>query len=107
MYLYIILCYCLQLMIARRYREMNRENWERVDKDIKTFSKRQNNLLYWAILFTRKQGRLANVALSIFAPVLTKRAGLNCARAEPTLTRLHTLQLFKTFATSCHWFSWL
>ena len=63
-------------MIARRYREMNRENWERVDKDIKTFSKRQNNLLYWAILSQRKQGRLANVALSIFAPVLTKRAGL-------------------------------
>ena len=63
MYLYIILCYCLQLMMARRYRKMNRENWERVDKNIKTFSKRQNNLLSWTILFTKEARALSQRSL--------------------------------------------
>ena len=68
MYLYIILCYCLQLMMARRDREMNRENWERVDKDIKTFSKRQNNLLTWTILFTKEARSLSQRSLINLCP---------------------------------------
>ena len=84
MYLYVILRYCLLLMITRRYRKMYWKDWERIDKDIEVVPKRQNNLFVWTILLTKEAGRLASVALSIFAPVLTKRAGLNCARAEPT-----------------------
>ena len=63
MYLYIILCYCLQLMMARRYRKMYWKDWERIDKDIEVVPKRQNNLFSWTILLTKEARTLSQRSL--------------------------------------------
>lgn len=68
----------LRNMFFCRYRIMNRQYRERVDKQFKFFVNYFEICSFGRLDAQRKQGRFAIVRLSIFAPVLTIRAGLNC-----------------------------